>query len=76
MNEETQRRQQELHELAGAFAAINALQERLELRLDEARDDSVRETLDNVIALVCAHGVEYQRRKIELQAAMVLGARE
>lgn len=69
-SEETKQRQQEFHELTGALAAINTLQEKLELRLNEARDDSVCETLDNVIALVCAYGMEYQRRKMELHAAL------
>jgi hypothetical protein len=55
----------EFHELIGALDAISALKEELELRLDEARDDCVREVLDNVIALVGAHIIEYQHRRSE-----------
>ncbi len=56
----------EFHKLVGAIDAINVLKEELELRLEEARDDCVRETLDNIIVLVGAQVVEYQRRKKEL----------
>jgi len=55
-----------LHKLVGAIDAINVLKEELELRLEEARDDNVRETLDNIIVLVDAQIIEYQRRKKEL----------
>jgi hypothetical protein len=71
-SEEAERRQREFHELSGALMAINALQERLELRLNEARDECVRETLDNVIALVRAHGFEYQQRRSALQTTLDL----
>jgi len=53
----------EFHELIGALDAISRLKEELELRLEEARDDCVRETLDNIIAHVGAQIIEYQRRK-------------
>ena len=69
LSEEGSRREREFHELSGAIAAIEALQEILELRLNEARDDCVREALDNVIALVTAHGLEYQQRRHELKIA-------
>lgn len=68
-SEEASRREREFHELSGAIAAIEALQEILELRLNEARDDCVREALDNVIALVSAHGIEYQQRRHEMKIA-------
>jgi hypothetical protein len=51
----------------GALGAISMLKEQLELRLQEARDDCVREVLDNVIALLATEQVEYQRRKDELR---------
>lgn len=68
-SEEASRREREIHELSGAIAAIDALQAILELRLNEARDDCVREALDNVIALVTAHGFEYQQRRDELKTS-------
>jgi len=56
----------EVHKLNGALDAISRLREELELRLEEARDDCVRETLDNIITHVGSQIVEYQRRKKEL----------
>jgi hypothetical protein len=38
------------------------------LRLNEAREECVREALDNVIVLVGAHASEYQHHRNELQA--------
>ncbi|HSH43113.1 MAG TPA: hypothetical protein VK973_13385 [Arenicellales bacterium] len=55
--------------MTGALAAIDALRETLELRRDEARDECVHEVLDNVVALVQAHEIEYRRRKEVLQAS-------
>lgn len=66
-NEQTDRNLQALYELNGALGAISMLKEQLELRLQEARDDCVREVLDNVIALLATEQVEYQRRKDELR---------
>ena len=54
--------QREIHELDGALAALATLQEKLELRLNEARDECMREALDNIIALVAAHTSEYRHR--------------
>ena len=65
--------QREVHELSGALDATSALKEKLELRLGEARDDCVREVLDNVIALVDAQGNEYRRRHGELRARLQHG---
>ncbi len=59
--------EREHYELVGAVDAISTLREELELRLGEARDDCVREVLDNVISLVDAHSIEYQHRKCELR---------
>ena len=61
--------QREIHELDGALAALATLQEKLELRLNEARDEGAREVLDNVIALVGAYTSEYRHRKRELESA-------
>lgn len=58
--------ERECHEIIGALDAINTLKEELELRLDEARDDCVREVLDNIISLICAQDSEYRRRKNDL----------
>jgi hypothetical protein len=55
--------QREFDELTGALDAIGKLREELELRLEEGRDDCVREVLDNVIALVDAHSIEYRHRR-------------
>ncbi len=65
--------EQEYHELTGAMNAISALTEELELRLEEARDDCVREVLDNVIALVEAQGIEYRRRRDDLHVRLQPG---
>ncbi|MEJ2406825.1 MAG: hypothetical protein P8171_21525 [Candidatus Thiodiazotropha sp.] len=62
-------REQEMHELNGAIAALDTLQQKLELRLNEARDEGAREVLDNVIALVGAYTSEYRHRKRELESA-------
>jgi hypothetical protein len=57
-NEQADRNLQALHEMNGALGAISMLKEQLELRLQEARDDCVREVLDNVIALLATEQVE------------------
>ena len=67
------RLEREFHELIGALDAISALKEKLELRLEEARDDCVREVLDNIIVLVDAQGIEYRRRRNELRARLQTG---
>ena len=58
----------EYHRLAGAYDATRSLRELLELRLGEARDDNVREVLDNIIEVVKSREVEYGRRRDELQS--------
>jgi hypothetical protein len=63
--------EQQLQALTGALDALNELKAALELRLEEARDDCVREVLDNIIALVDAQGIEYRRRQHVLRAASV-----
>jgi hypothetical protein len=68
--------EREFHELIGAHDAISALKEKLELRLEEARDDCVREVLDNIIALVDAQGIEYRRRKEELRTRLQVGTHD
>ena len=67
---EVERLEREIHELIGALDAIGALKEELELRLEEARDDCVREVLDNIISLVDAQGIEYRRRREEWRARL------
>ena len=71
-NTEIRQVEREYYEAVGALDTINALKEKLELRLEEARDDCVREVLDNVIALVSAHSVEYQHRRGELRKELGL----
>ena len=71
-NTDVERLEREFHELIGALGAIGALKEQLELRLGEARDDCVREVLDNVIALVSAHSIEYRHRGSELRKELGL----
>jgi len=63
----------EFHELIGALDAISALKEELELRLEEARDDCVREVLDNIITLVDAQTIEYRHRRDEWRARLQPG---
>jgi len=67
---EAKRRQDEICELNGALSVLDILFEWLDLRLNEARDDCVREALDNVIELVRAYEIEYQHRKTDQQAAL------
>jgi hypothetical protein len=55
MEHDNAAREREMDELKGAIAALDTLQQKLELRLNEARDEGAREVLDNVIALVGAH---------------------
>lgn len=54
-------------ELEGAIQALDVLMEELEMRLSEARDECMREALDNVIALVVAHESEYRHRSADLR---------
>ena len=69
MEHDNAAREREMDELKGAIAALDTLQQKLELRLNEARDEGAREVLDNVIALVGAYTSEYRHRKRELQFA-------
>jgi len=66
--------QRELHELIGALNAISLLKDQLGLRLEEARDDCVREVLDNVIVLLGAQIIEYQHRRNKLRNALGFGS--
>ena len=66
--------EREFHELTGAVDALAMLKEKLELRLEEGRDDCVREVFDNVIALIDSQGIEYQRRLDEKHAQMQIAA--
>ena len=61
MEHDNAARAREMDELKGAIAALETLQQKLELRLNEA--------LDNVIALVGAYTSEYRHRKRELESA-------
>lgn len=72
-SKDVERSEREFCELMGALDAINALKEQLELRLQEARDDCVREVLDNVITLVGAQGIEYRRRRDDLRVRLQPG---
>jgi len=67
---EVERRQDEICELNGALSVLDTLLERLDLRLNEARDDCVREARDNVVELVRAYEIEYQQRITDQQAAL------
>jgi len=69
-NKDVERSECEFHELIGALDAFNTLKEELELRLEEARDNCVREVLDNIIALVDAQDIEYRRRRDEWRALL------
>jgi len=42
------------------------LKEELKLRLNETRNDCVREVFDNIITLIDAQDSEYRRRKNDL----------
>lgn len=64
--EDVERLEREFYELSGAVNAARMLKEEFEQRLDEPRDDCVREVLDNVIVLVIAQNIEYQHRRNEL----------
>ena len=69
MEHDNAAREREMDELKGAIAVLDTLQQKLELRLNEARDEGAREALDNVIALVGAYTSEYRHRKRELESA-------
>lgn len=71
-NQNTGVMEREFHEITGAIDAIKALKDELKLRLDEARDDCVREVIDNVVALVDAHSIEYQLRRSRLRKKLRL----
>lgn len=71
---DTVRMKREYHEFIGACDAISTLKVELVSRLEEARDDDVHEVLDNIIALVDAQGLEYQRRRDELHAQLSPGS--
>jgi|GEM_PF-696105 len=72
-SKDVERSEREYHELMGALNATNVLKEELKLRLDEARDDCVREVLDNVIALVDAQCIEYRHRRDDLRVRLQPG---
>jgi hypothetical protein len=48
--------------LEGALAALNSLHSDLILRVDEARDESARETYEEVLTLLDSLIIEYRRR--------------
>ena len=52
--------------LDGAREALENLRMLLELRLQQAVDESSTETLDNIISLVDSELLEYRRRRDEL----------
>ena len=62
------RMKREYDELVGACDAMSSLKVGLVSRLEEARDDCVREVLDNIIELVESRELEYGHRRDELAA--------
>lgn len=67
------RLEREFHELIGTLDAISVLKEKLELLLEEARDDCICEVLDNIIALIDAQDIEYRHRQDGLRTHMQPG---
>jgi len=65
--ESTAELNQQFHETIGALDLILLLREEMEQWLEEAQDDSKRETLENVVGHLEAMEEEYARRRDELQ---------
>ncbi len=61
--EHTSQRRDELHELIGALDILTLLREEMEQWLEEAQDQSERETLENVVGHLATMEVEYRRRR-------------
>jgi len=60
----------ELNRLIGASYMISLLLEEMEEWLEEARDESKQETLENIVGHLAAMQQEYRRRRVALQEAM------
>ena len=61
--EHTSQRRDDLHELIGALDILTLLREEMEQWLEEAQDQSERETLENVVGHLATMEVEYRRRR-------------
>jgi hypothetical protein len=61
--EHTSQRRDELHELIGALDILTLLREEMEQWLEEAQEQSERETLENVVGHLMAMEEEYRRRR-------------
>jgi hypothetical protein len=60
----------ELNRLVGANDMISLLLEEMQQWLEEAQDESKKETLENVVGHLGAMQEEYRRRRVVLQEAM------
>jgi hypothetical protein len=65
-----QEKRDELNQLVGAIDVISLLREEMEQWLEEAQDESKKETLENVVGHLGAMQEEYRRRRIALEKAM------
>ena len=65
--ESTAELNRQFHETVGALDLILLLREEMEQWLEEAQDDSKRETLENIVGHLEAVEEEYARRRNELQ---------
>jgi len=60
----------ELNRLIGASDMISLLLEEMEQWLEEAQNESKKETLENVVGHLAAMQEEYRRRRTALQEAI------
>jgi len=59
--------ERELHEVTGGLDLLDALREEIEQWLEEARDDSRKEALENVLGHIEVMETEYRTRQEGLQ---------
>ena len=72
-NESQQQIVEELQQTAGALDVLFTLREEFATWLEEARDESAKETLQNVQRHVIDMEIEFQRRRAETEKKLRAG---
>ena len=72
-NESQQQIVEELQQTAGALDVLFTLREEFATWLEEARDESAKETLQNVQRHVIDMEIEFQRRRAETEKKLKAG---
>ena len=72
-NESQQQVVEELQQTAGALDVLFTLREEFATWLEEARDESAKETLQNVQRHVIDMEIEFQRRRAETEKKLKAG---